>query len=87
MSLVCQASFTVPDGNGGEGATCTSDLLDSLTWPLLDPEPGDRLGLCVQRGGPENSPSGLIQPLPLPLCLHVFPQYYHMLFHDNMHLT
>ena len=43
--------------------------------------------LCSNQVALENGPSGLIHPLPLPLCLHVFPQYYHMLFHDNMHLT
>ena len=70
VSLVCQVSFIVHDGNDGEGAT--SDLLGSLAcmafvrsraWGQAGP-------LCSKQVAMENSPSGLIQPLPL----QVFPQ-------------
>ena len=50
----------------------------SVAWGQARP-------LCSKQVALESSPSGLIQPLPL--HLDVSPQNYHMLFHDNMHLT
>ena len=43
-------------------------LADSLAWSLLDPEPGDRLGLCVQSGGPGKQSKWFDPALALALC-------------------
>ena len=78
VSLVCQTSFTLPDGNNGEGAM--SDLLDYLACMVFVRSRawGHAGPLCSNQVAMKNCLCGLIQPLPLLLCLHVFPQYYHM---------